>query len=334
VKAWLARRKKRGRSRFASDGLRLLSCLLCAALFSSVASTAFGTELSGSVLSVFRKPDASDCPESAALARAVLALGSAPNQPTSQLRIEVTFERNDDGYSATVNSFGSKPGVRRLAMAGKGCEPLAEAVSVTLAVLLDLIPSPEKKQHTSDRETVAPTVENTSPPFVLEMAARAGVAYGALGPAISGVFSPGLRLSRERFQLLGSAFWNTPNSTDYRDGFVRVGLWGGGIDACFRLGPSDRTRLGFLPCAGFRLGRLSGKGVQFDENYQAAQTWVALNVSGGARLALSKKWGFVASLSAIVPAKRHSFSVSGAGTAFESQPLAGLLEIGPEVQIW
>lgn len=299
----------------------------------SVASTAHGTELPGSELEVFRKPEASDCPESAALARAVLALGTAPNQPPSRLRIEVTFERNAEGYAATVNSFGSKAGVRRLAMAGKTCEPLAEAVSVTLAVLLDLIPSPEQ-QSASDHGTPASAPEKAMPPFVLDAAARAGVAYGELGPAISGVFSPALRLGRERFQLLGSVFWNTPDNADFRNGFVRVGLWGGGIDACFRLGPSDRARLGFLPCAGFRLGRLSGKGVQFDENYEAAQTWNALSLSGAARLPLSKKWGFVASLSALVPLKRHRFLVAGAGPAFETQPVAGVLEIGPEVQIW
>jgi hypothetical protein len=299
-----------------------------------VASTASGTELSSSELEVFRRPDASDCPDSAGLARAVLALGSAPNQPGSHLHLEVTFERSADGYAATINSFGSKPGVRRLAMAGKGCEPLAEAVSVTLAVLLDLIPSPEKKQGTSERGMPPNEVERTAPPFVLDASARAGFAYGELGPTISGVFSPALRLSRERFQLLGSAFWNTPINADYRDGFVRVGLWGGGLDACFRLGPSNRTRLGFLPCAGFRLGRLSGKGVQFDENYQAAQTWIAFSLSAAARLALNKKWGFVASLSAIAPVKKHTFSVAGAGAAFESQVVAGLLEIGPEVQIW
>jgi hypothetical protein len=285
----------------------------------------------GSQLDVSRTPEAMDCPDSAQLARAVSALGTAPNRPAEPLRVEVAFERSQDGYGATLRSFGAKPGLRRLATPGKTCGPLADAVGVALAVLFDLIPQVEKKPNESTELPPSPREEERRAPFVLALGVRAGLGYGEVGSALSGVFSATLRLSRERFQLLGSGFWHTHRDTEFAQGSVRLGLWGGGLDACYRFGPSLRTN--WSPCAGVRLGSLSGSGVEFDRNYDATQTWGALAAGGKLQVPLAKAWAFIANLSVIVPLRQHTFSVDTVGSV-ETRPLGLVLEIGPEAAIW
>lgn len=326
--------RREGKVETVARGRRALGWLFhfLLALAFCESSPAHASELSGSELEVSRKPEAADCPDTALLTRSVGALGTAPSQPSEPMRVEVSFEHNQDGYTATIRSFGRKPGLRRLATTGKTCEPLADAVAVALAVLLDLIPPPENKVETRATDAAPPIDERA--PFVLAVGVRAGVGYGELGNGVSGVFSALVRLSRERFQLLGSAFWSTPRDSDFGPGSVELGLWGGGLDACFRLGASSRERLGWSPCAGFRLGSLSGRGVQFDRNYEASQTWTALVAGGSLHVPLRRNWGFVAALSAVVPLKQHRFLVAGAGAAFENRPLGLLLEVGPETAIW
>jgi hypothetical protein len=301
-----------------------------------VSAPAFASELAGSELDVQKRPDAADCPDAAALTRSVSALGTPSGQPSGSLRIEVVFEREEAAYAATIRSFGRKPGVRRLVTHGKTCEPLADAVSVALAVLLDLIAPPDPAKLTPSFP--ATREAEPQPPFVLTAGLRAGVSYGVLASGISGVFSGTLRLSRERFELLGSGFWSTRRSETFGPGSVKLGLWGGGLDACFRLGSSSLARVGFLPCAGLRLGRLSGEGTDFDRNYKGTQNWVALSASGSARLPLTRRWAFIAGLSAIVPLGRHTFSVSNPAADFssaaETGPVGVLVEMGPEATIW
>jgi hypothetical protein len=303
--------------------------LLAVACYSS--GVARAEEPLDSQIQVVRTREAADCPDAPELRRNVSALGTAPTQPVEPVRVEVTFERTREGYGATLRSFGAKPGLRRLVTAGKTCSSLADAVGVALVVLLDLVPPTDKAPVVSSR-TAAPRDERSGPPFVLSVGVRAGVGYGELGDGVSGVFSATASLSRARFQLSGSAFWHTHRHPTLGDGSVELGLWGGGLDACYRFGQS--AGIGWFPCVGLRLGSLSGRGEEFDQNYEAAQTWAALAAGGRVQLPLSKKWAFVAGLSAMVPLRQHSFSAASVGTAVETGPFGLLLEMGPEITIW
>jgi hypothetical protein len=313
--------------------LLLVAATLAIAAASGWTPPARAARLAGAELEVLRRVGAQDCPDDAALTRSVSALGTAPPaRPTESLRAEVIFERDENGYVATIRSFGRKAGLRRLTTTANDCSSLADAVSVALAILFDLIPATEPQPET--RASEAARAEEPRPPFTFAVGVRAGAGYAVLGDAVSGVFSGVLRLSRERFQLLGAVFWTTPHENDFSNGFVHAGLWGGGLDACFRLGSNAPRAVAWSPCAGFRLGRLSARGEEFDRNYVVAQTWAAVVAGGNVRLPLTKKWSFVVGLSALVPLYEHVFSVAGAGTAFESQPLAVLLGLGPEISIW
>ena len=93
-------------------------------------------------LAVARGPDVRGCPDAPALAEEVTrsrghgAIDVTPDAE-ARLRLEVGLTRTDTGYHATIRIMGARIGVREIEHTGKTCEPLAKALVVSLAVLID-----------------------------------------------------------------------------------------------------------------------------------------------------------------------------------------------------
>jgi hypothetical protein len=86
--------------------------------------------------------DASGCPDAAALAASIgRARGHGTPDVTpgadARLRLEVAMSRTASGYHATVQIMGARIGVREIEHTGPTCDPLAKALVVSLAVLID-----------------------------------------------------------------------------------------------------------------------------------------------------------------------------------------------------
>lgn len=93
-------------------------------------------------LAVQRGRDAGGCPDAAALAATIgHARRHDPPDVTpgadARLRLEVKMERTAAGYHATVEILGARIGVREIEHTGRTCDPLAKALTVSLAVLID-----------------------------------------------------------------------------------------------------------------------------------------------------------------------------------------------------
>jgi hypothetical protein len=93
-------------------------------------------------LAVKRAPDAADCPDAARLAAAIARAGhrAAPSvmaDADARLRFEVEMARSAEGYAATVRILGARIGVRKIEHTGGTCAPLADALAVTLVVVID-----------------------------------------------------------------------------------------------------------------------------------------------------------------------------------------------------
>ncbi len=93
-------------------------------------------------LEVTRSADAADCPDAFALAALVARERGRDSLVTTAgagatLGLEVAFARSSSGYVATVRSTGDRTGTRTIADQGPSCSALAEAVVVTLTVMLD-----------------------------------------------------------------------------------------------------------------------------------------------------------------------------------------------------
>src|SRR3954453_22636034 len=95
-------------------------------------------------LSVARGPGAEDCPDTTALqARVEQITGTRLEQLAAtepRLALGVSFSREGDSYRAAIRTQGPKEGERSLEDEGPTCVALAEAVGVTLALLLDRVP--------------------------------------------------------------------------------------------------------------------------------------------------------------------------------------------------
>jgi hypothetical protein len=314
-----------------------LSLVLLAGL--GAARTADAADLAGAHITVSAEPGAEDCPDADGLAQRVRSLWMAPETNPAPLRISLHFVRAPNGYSAELQSFGRKTGTRHLSTTATSCASLSDAATVALALLLDMEPilrvEPSRPPEVSARTAASShkPPERAGAPFELALLAKAGAGFSLLGNAVSGVFSASLLVRRGPFATEGQAFWSTPRDFAHGPGFVKVGLWGGGLDACYQ-GSSLARSLRLRPCAGVRLGKLSGEGERFDANYTSAQAWVALAASLNLELQLRPYARFVLGFSLLAPLHEHKFHVDGSGPAYQSRVLAGLAQVGTEFAIW
>src|SRR3954463_6856417 len=126
--------------------------------------------------SVLRAPGAEDCPDAPALRARIQQSTGTPLAPRAAndppLGVEVSFTREGARYRAALRTSGPKAGERLLEDEGTTCAALAEAVAVTLVVLLD---------RPSRRDTPAP-----SPPRPETVPNRASI--GWIGVAAGPVF--------------------------------------------------------------------------------------------------------------------------------------------------
>ncbi len=138
---------------------------------------------------VTRAPDASSCPDAAALNEAVTrARGpeSSPDGAPARAQLDVTFSRGAAEYTATVRARGrGSNGSGSRTLAGPTCEALMDAVVATIAVLLD-DDAEEPAPAPSAAAGAAPAAESppADPPAVdaylplrIGLAAHGGLAY-------------------------------------------------------------------------------------------------------------------------------------------------------------
>jgi hypothetical protein len=229
--------------------------------------------------------------------------------------------------------------VRELRKPGDSCGPLAEAVTVVLALVFDLAP-PESpavlapKPPPPAASLPPPPPPPAAPParseFALGVGVSAGAADGLLGSSVVGTVGGGVRPTFGRWELSATALWAPGRTLDYLDATVHLSLLAGRLEACGWLSRAvAHPNLGF--CLGALVGALRGRGHGFDRDLPANEPWVAFEGGAVARLPLGARWSIRAAISALATTGRHEFTVGGAGTAFESGTWAGLVEIGPEL---
>jgi hypothetical protein len=313
-------------------------------------------ELAGGTLTVVRDAEAADCPDDAALANATLSLGTPPAERAEGIAVRVVFQRDAFGYGALVTTTGSQAGVREIRKPGPTCAPAAEAVSVVLAVLFDLAPLEEggvaapppapapspapPKPRLDARPAPRPSPPaprpaappDAGPALRVGIGAQAGLSYGLLGAAPVVAVSGALRASIGRWELGAGALGAPNRAVDYLGRAVYVSVVAGRLAGCGWLFPS-RDRPDVALCAGALLGRLRARGDGFDRDAPvAADLWLAYEAGAVGRLPLTQNIALRLGISVLVPSRSQSYEVAGAGTAFESSPAAGLLELGPELR--
>jgi len=295
------------------------------ALAAALAALPAVAEPLSATLTVTRAPAAADCPSAGELQAAIERIVQYPvaSAPGDRLVADVQFQRGEAGLEALVRLAGAKQGERRLTDTGVSCSPLAQAVAVTLALLMDFGPEPA-----------------ASPPAPTPRAAsdsHGDLWYGGggsvgLSAAPTLTVTGGMAASWARWSLRGSGGGVIPREAELAPGGVRVGLVRGELLLCRALAAGPRTR--WDACAGGTAGWLWGHGQGYPVSTDAGFAWAA----GGAALRLGGAvgghwlWGVQAEL--LAPLRRHTFSIENLGVAYRSSPVAGLLELQIGARLW
>jgi hypothetical protein len=304
--------------------------------------------IAGGELRVSRTDAVADCPDEHTLGSLTLALGVPPADVSTELVVEVELDRDEAGYVARIRASGRKSGTREIRSDGESCEQLAQATSVALAILFDLLPQgpalpdPPRLSLTAPRPMPKPTSDAAhaalgpparppEPPAVAWLGAYGGIASGLLGHALTGHVGATLRFPQGRVVELGfGGFWAPGRELSHVPGSVSVFLLAGKSDLTFAIVQSERVAL--RAGAGISIGNIVGSGDGYDRDHTAWEFWLAPGLTAFGRLRLSQRWALALATTPHVPSRTQTFSVHGVpGTAFEGAPAAVLIELGPEL---
>jgi hypothetical protein len=317
------------------------------ALVASLVSPARAEPLPALV--VTRSAGANDCPDAASLAAEVARMNGRPSldprgNSVGTTRLHVELDRGLEGYSAVIRAAGARSGERRLTDVGPTCANLADALALTLALILDSdrgsIESSSPAQHFSraprafEPRLDAPSFARpaTSSRNSLDLAAGIGVHAGALEEV--GLLFTGLaRVALGEWLMLEAGGFVTAEQSvrhETSDGSVALRLAGGFLGVCTRLA-SDRSPLALALCAEPYVGWLRGTGSGFNED-RPTQThlWLAGGLALDADGLISGPFRWYARAGGLLVAKRRFFvTVDGErDPLFETSPAALMASVG------
>jgi hypothetical protein len=348
-------KKRRDVSRFAREWRRSVSALALACVGLSSWGVRAEDRESLPRLVVRRSAAARDCPDAEAIAAAVgrfmkrpavaavsesaALYGSSSDPPT----IEVDITR-EGAYRATIVA-GDRS--RQLQDDGPTCAGLAEALPISLTIILDTdLPSrPARSRRApapprADGSVLAPDATAgrapTPPAHVPVLATELGVglSMGLVKPV-----SPAFRADvdvrvADRFSFGLGGLWIPTQSIDYPPGQVDVWLLAGALRQCaVPVGTVDSTRLtlcGLFPT----LGAVHGQGRGYNPDRTVTRPWFAAGAIGRLDGPISGALGWALGAAILVPLGREQFEVKGVGIAYEPWPAGAALTAGLRAILW
>jgi len=338
-----AMRERRGR-RWARRLVTLTACAFTSAFLPSSPATAQTAPAGPVPLVVQRAPGASDCLDAAALAdRVTLLTGRkalvAAESAGGGFAYEVQILKSDDGYTAIVLAGGKS---RQIADPGPSCASLSDALSLTLAILVDADgtpPAPPPEPPPPPATAVVPIFVPPPPPppapyhgprlFLSPQIAVTEGLSGSLVPAL--VLVNDLRVYRSLSVLAGFT-WMPSQNFPLGQGQVEVQLMYGQIAPCLsEWNILGRVRLG--GCAQLNIGGLRGKATGYPENREVTRVWTSFGLTGLLDVRLIDPIFWSVRVGGFVNATQEGFSIDKVGTAFEQAPAGILVGTGIGVRI-
>jgi hypothetical protein len=347
-----------------------LRCALFVALIAT-SGEALRAEPIRASLTVTRNDGARDCPDGAALALRVeqvagkLLFETGGATPTDTW-VQVSFVRDVGGLRAVISARGQRQGTRTLDDIGPECISLADAVAITLAILLDpataakseALPSarsgapspPSSKLGTTApvaaaatalalREAPPPTATaaargKTQKPLAFGVEVSAGASLDVLDDVAPLVEAGARARVGAVFALGAGGGFVLPDRVEYGGGSIDVSLGFGYVRGCANLLPRSRTML--EACVEPMFGGLRGSGNDYQRTYAEWIFWsaAAALVQAYGPIGDSMHWSLRARV--LTPFARHGFSVvenGGPEQAFELSAVAGTLAFGLEARL-
>lgn len=279
------------------------------------------------------EPQAKDCPDATALSARVNEItgwnAMATQSPTARLTIDVSITKDESGFAATLRASGSRTGTRHIADIGNDCSGLAEALAVTLAIILDderSAPSDGVPPPSEQPPRPLPTPRTETPTRPKWRPYLTGV--GTLGVLESPAFgvSGGVSLALSRMIFGAELAWLPARSFDTAPGSADVSLLFGSAYGCWQPVVLDPAYVGV--CAHVSIGRLHGEATGYDENLERSRPWIAPGIGalGGGPITGPLEWFAQAKI--FLPVHRERFVIDNLGALHETPPLGGSIALG------
>jgi hypothetical protein len=295
-----------------------------------------GASIDRARLAVARSPQALSCPDEEQLAALVRRARAEGARSTVGLQLEVEMRPAGGGFEALIHASGARQGERQIQVDGP-CENLAQALAVSLALLLDdegqwLPPVPVSSAPSSGRPAVssaAPAASLARPPPRTALVLGAGLIRGAPGDAVAPQILAGAQRTGPGWGLLarGAFSWHTyPLS----QGEVRVQAAmipgrGGWV-------PVDGERRAGL-CGRAAVGALRGTGAGHAEDHSVLRPWAGAGPAVVVGSGRDRTGAVEVEAGVWVPLRRETFSIDGIGGI--SAPAVGIdINLAVALSIW
>lgn len=274
-------------------------------------------------LNVTRGEGTGDCPDAAGLTARIEEIRKSPAR-ADQPPYEVTFARDEHGVYAQIASV--QTGAERvLTDTSPDCVALAQATSVTLALLFDADaqaleqpPAPPPPQPPEPPPPIAPPPRDPANVHRLNVNYGAGALTGVIAPiGFAGSIAFEYVYGSWRASLGGMLAVAPPH--ELGSGRVVESLMGLTLGGCYA--PWRQGLWRFDLCPGLIWGSVTGTARGLAEGRSSERGWFAPTAE--TRLALlPDQFGFELSAAMLVPAMRHDFAIEGTGIAYRSSPVA------------
>jgi hypothetical protein len=241
---------------------------------------------------------------------------------------KIAFTRQNDVWNARIErqqpSSGS-PGVERVLQdRSSTCEPLSEAVAVTVAILAD-VSAPLEEPAARDAHPSNPSSPPVAPAAPkldgdASSSTRTKVWVGADGGAAVSFIAPiapvfGLGAALDYANLRAGARWmmTTEQKFALDPGRVFVQAWSGTLYSCLH---GARGNFGAALCAAADVSLLRASAEGFDQAKPSMRSYEAVGLEVQPSWYVSDGIRISAVLGALLPFTRESFSVNGRGVAY------------------
>jgi hypothetical protein len=283
-------------------------------------------------LQVTREPGAEACPDGPSLGARVAAIRGPASAPSGQ-SYTVVFTRDSSGYSAAVGATERPLEVRTIGAPGETCEAIAQAAALAIVLLVDgevAAPEPAAPEPAPPVSPAQPAraARAVTPPGKHadqnrrkvrgSLSASGGLLAGVLEP-VSPLVASELALVAARFRVGLGALWVPRQTVRLGPGALHETLLAGSLRGCAALWRWQALR--FEGCGGLHAGAVHVRARGFTRNEQRTRALVSLPLEL-ALLYVTGLFGVELSTAALVPLRRHDFSIDALGSAHDSWPVA------------
>jgi hypothetical protein len=191
-------------------------------------------------------------------------------------------------------------------------------------------PPPAPLSPESAKPRAPATPEKPSEPLAFGAGIQGGAAYRLVGDGLAPTLSAAVRSRLGRWELFAGALWAPQGNADYLEHTIEMSLLSARLGGCAWL-EGSLAHVDAALCASFLVGNLRAEGKGFPSDVPASDAWFAVAAGLGGRLPLARKWALRLDISTIVPTRKQTYTVAFSEGRFETSPVAGLLELGPEL---